>query len=160
MKCTCVRVCVKGLIDPGCDCQGLAHLFSVCAFHARRSLVFLYQGFVEGSISVYMGYWGCCCGSLRVSTISVSFESFRSVASFLRAVESSSAWVNDDRDNDSLYSRAPQVATPAWLKAVSASTFVSSLCVCVCVLLSNSLSLGKGLLGLPTQVIFSKCPEA
>lgn len=51
-----VRVCVKGLIDPGCDCQGLAHLFSVCAFHARRSLVFLYQGFVEGSISVYMGY--------------------------------------------------------------------------------------------------------
>lgn len=33
-------VCVKGLIDPGCDCQGLANLFSLCAFRARRSLVF------------------------------------------------------------------------------------------------------------------------
>lgn len=32
--------------------------------------------------------------------------------------------MNDDRDDDSLFSRAPQVATSAWLKAATASAFV------------------------------------
>lgn len=63
---------------------------------------------------------------------SVLFELFRSVASSLRAVESFSALVNDDKDDDSLYSRAAQVATPAWLKAARASTFVCCSCVYAC----------------------------
>lgn len=89
--------------------------------------------------------------------LAVFFEPLRSVALLPGAVESSSAWVNDDKDDDSLYSRAPRVTTLAWLKATSAPSFV----YCVCVLLPSSFSLwGKGLLGLPTQVIFNKHPEA
>lgn len=78
-------------------------------------------------------------GSLRCGTLPrSSFESLRSVASFLGAAESSSAWASDGRDDDSLYSRAPRAATPAWLKDASEPTFAS---VCVCVLLPNSLFL-------------------
>lgn len=71
----------------------------------------------------------------------VVFEWFTSVASLLGAVESSSAWVNDDRDDDSLYSRAPQVASPAWLKAASAPTLLLCVCVSYCQALCLFLSL-------------------
>lgn len=100
---------------------------------------------------------GAVALDLCVFVWAVFFELFRSVALLLGAFESSSAWVNDDKDDDSLYSRAPRVATPAWLKATSTPSFVC----CVCVLLPRSFSLrGKGLLGLPTQVNFNKHPEA
>lgn len=72
------------------------------------------------------------------SFVQFFLQLFRSVVLLLGAVESSSAWMNDDRDDDSFYSKALKVATPAWLKATSAPSLV---CVYVCVLLPSSFSL-------------------
>lgn len=86
---------------------------------------------------MYQSDWGCSSDP-RVLGLAVFFELFRSVASLLGAVESSSAWVNDDKDDDSLYSRAPRVATLAWLKATSAPSFVYCVRVSYCQALSLS----------------------
>lgn len=88
----------------------------------------LYQRFVERSIRVSISVIGAVALDLCVFVWAVFFELFRSVALLLGAFESSSAWMNDDKDDDSLYSRAPRVATPAWLKATSTPSFVC--CVC------------------------------
>lgn len=133
-----LKECVKGLIDPGYDCRRgmLTCSVSVPFTSAAASLLF-YQGFVERSVSISVIEDAAVDLCVCKRSFPVSFESLRSVATFLGAVKSSSAWVNDDRDDDSLYSRAPQVATPAWLRATSAPTFLS----CVRFLLPGSLSL-------------------
>lgn len=72
----------------------------------------------------------------------------------LRAVESSSAWVNDDEDHDNQHCSKPPLHHH--LRVVRVCVHVR-----LCVLLPSSFSLWDwGLLGLPTQVIFNRHPEA
>lgn len=134
-------VSVKGPCDPGCDCGGLANLLSLCVFTSVPSLFFFLCQRFEGSICVYQSDWGCSSDP-RVLGLAVFFEPLRSVALLLGVAESSSAWVNDDKDDDSLYSRAPRVATLAWLKATSAPSFVY--CVCASYCQARSLSGARG----------------